>query len=79
MQWEVPLNKPPWFTQLLEISFKGSVLAAERAKQRAGGPGSVGQLSESGLPLVLQLGCPAVMTVSGFFICPTSISWHGGL
>lgn len=29
MQWEVPLNKPPWFTQLLEISFKGSALASE--------------------------------------------------
>lgn len=30
MQRKVPLNKPPRFTQLLEISFKGSVLAAER-------------------------------------------------
>lgn len=40
MQWH--LNKPPPFTQLLEISFKGSVLAAERASAwRAGSVSAV--------------------------------------
>lgn len=38
MQREVPLNKPPRFTQLLEISFKGSVLAAEQVELQADGP-----------------------------------------
>lgn len=68
MQWEVTLNKPPWFTQLLEISFKGSALAAEPSIEQAG-LSLAGRLNDSGRLLVLQAGCPAVMTLRGFFIC----------
>lgn len=61
MQWEVLLNKPPRFTQLLEISFKGSELAAERVD----GP----QLgAQSGPPPALQPGCSLLMTWNGVTI-----------
>ncbi|CAB1320752.1 unnamed protein product [Coregonus sp. 'balchen'] len=42
-QDEDPLNTPPWFTQLLEISFKGSVLLAGLVTDRGGPLAGTGQ------------------------------------
>lgn len=52
LQWEVALSKPPRFTQLLEISFKGSALAAEQsgAERGAGGPASARERAASSGP-----------------------------